>query len=411
MNKNRFDIEYKQWLQQLDVGDENAIWNEIQDELDFVETWENISGQLDKVKPARAKVIPMRFLKFTAAAAAVILLLFLPVKYFFEQVIRPEVVAEQINEGDQQVTIQPEETTPVKTEQTNKNSTGIAETLVPHVNRSSGTFLIGASKTDQAALTGINDSEDSGLITKKIIFERIPMYSFNLDHLLASEDALLPNATAGQNLSFSGSRELIGSVFRVVELGLVYGYKNTWLLNHETFNGLDPDRLGITRLTFHQEIGASSTLELYNRHLVGLEFLWKSETGQNYQQYIDASFVERNIELDYRKFQVFYIYPPARFPGQLLFGGYAAKLNLAQEKQGEAVIRVDDVYRKMDYGLIAGYQLNVSLSNNLFIHPGLRLNYNLLNIFEGDDVSPGRFKKTRNFSASFIVNLSYRFSD
>ncbi|MEE4176434.1 MAG: hypothetical protein V2I46_02890 [Bacteroides sp.] len=409
MTLSKFDIEYNKWLRQLDVEEDDAVWNGIQDELDFIETWDHIAGQLDKIKPPKARVIPMKFLKYIAAAAAVILLMVLPVKNLVEQVIQPDIVAEQNNEGDQQIKIIRDEEPPLRKVETNTDLANGAETKVTPVDPSFQESFNFLSAAHLNGLVESKDFEETVFTSEKFVFEKIKIPSFDVDNLLASNVDMLQNWSGKHNARFSGPDDASGAAFRIVELGLVYGLKNTWLLNYETFNGLDPDRLGNTRFTFHHDIGASSMLEFNNQHLVGLEFFWKSEAGQNYQQYINASFVERNIQLDYRKVQAFYIYPQAKFPGQVLLGGYVARLTLAEEQQGIAVISVDNSYRKLDYGLVAGYQFNVSFRNNINIHPGFRVNYNLVNIFEGDDITPGRFKKTRNLSASFNISFSYRF--
>jgi hypothetical protein len=114
--------------------------------------------------------------------------------------------------------------------------------------------------------------------------------------VLTGRDAIITKSTEPQVSIISEPIESSGLSFRVAEVGLVYGYKNTWLLNHETFNGLNPGKLGTTLPTFNQDIGVASSLILNNRHLFGLEFLLKSGTGQNYQQYINASYVDRSIK-------------------------------------------------------------------------------------------------------------------
>lgn len=411
MTKSKFDIEYNKWLRQLDVEVDDAIWNGIQDELDFIETWDNISAELDKVKPKKARVIPMQFLRVIAAAAAILLLMVLPVRYIIEQVTRPDVVAEQIMEQEQQADGLPGEESPVINGERDERDANYFEVDVPFVDPPSQNPFTDFPGPDLAASIERNELEDSVSINEKMVFEKITPRSFNVDNLLASNADMLENKSGKPSTFLTWSEKSSGAAFRVVELGLVYGYKNTWLLNHETFNGLDPARMGNTLLTFHYDLGASTKVEFNNQHLVGLEFFWKSEAGQNYQQYINASFVERRIHLDYRKFQAFYIFPQTRIPGQLLLGGYIAKLTLAEEQQENALFRVDDSYRNLDYGLMAGYQLQVSLGNSFNLHPGFRVNYNLLNIFEGDDITPARFKKTRNLAASFNVSLSYRFSN
>ena len=50
MSKSRFDTEYLKWLQQLDVEEDDAVWEEIQNELDFIETG-IIYPRIDRINP------------------------------------------------------------------------------------------------------------------------------------------------------------------------------------------------------------------------------------------------------------------------------------------------------------------------------------------------------------------------
>jgi len=137
----------------------------------------------------------------------------------------------------------------------------------------------------------------------------------------------------------------------------------------------------------------------------------KSEAGQNYEQYINASYLRKNIQLDYSKLQGYYIWYRGRIPGQLLTGGYLARLNLGEENKGDEIITVSDNYSNYDYGLMVGYQLTIFLQDKIIVRPGFRLSYNLVNVFRGDELTPGYLKDTRNFAAGFKISLSYRFSN
>lgn len=412
MKNHKFDIEYIKWLRQVDVEEDNAVWEEIQYELDFIETWDNISVRLDEVKPQKGKVIQMKYVKSVAAAAAFILLMLLPVKYFNEQAVQPSIISEQQNSGvNPQEEFISDEASPLRKEKADMDLAKMAEIEAPPVIRNLKKPSAHLADSDPTALAEDKDFEDSVFNDEQMVFDKIQSRSFDADSLIASNNPPAANFPEKQTSVVSESGKASGVSLRVVDLGLLYGYKNTWLLNYETLNGLNPRKLGRTIPAFHQDIGASSTLEFNDQHLFGLEFFWKSETGQNYQQYINANFVDRQINLNYRKFQAFYIRDNNKIPGQVLLGGYIAKLTLAREMQGNTMFSVNDNYHNLDYGLLAGYQLNIALRNKIIIKPGIRVNYNLMNIFEGDDVIPAYLKKTRKLAASFNTFLSYRFSN
>jgi hypothetical protein len=86
MSKDRFNIWYNKWLGRIDEEADESLWNEIEDELDFRETWQNISGRLDKidisVKPVTKK---KSYLKEIIGIAASILLILATAKYISDR--------------------------------------------------------------------------------------------------------------------------------------------------------------------------------------------------------------------------------------------------------------------------------------------------------------------------------------
>lgn len=116
MKSSKFDIEYNEWLHQVDVGEEDSVWEGVQNELDFMETWDNISTQLDVVMPQQSSGFAMKYLKPFIAAAALILLMLLLVKDVTDRAMQPEIVSEQPGEVSKKEILPPDETMPVKAE-------------------------------------------------------------------------------------------------------------------------------------------------------------------------------------------------------------------------------------------------------------------------------------------------------
>lgn len=412
MTRSRFDIEYSKWLRQIEVKEDDSVWNEIQDELDFIETWDNISHKLDEVKSQKSRVVPIRYLKVIAAAAAIILVMFLPVRYFIEQANQPVTISELSNNEDKKQAEASDDSAPLKTatEEEGAVNNQMVEPEIPTVKNLDEKMLASSPSREITPIAENNDSETDALSNEEQHLHRMQALPFDENTHLVSTNVILPHSIETEFYVIPESDEATNFSFRVVEVGLVYGYKNTWLLNHETWNGLNPKKLGNTLPTFHQDIGVLSTLEFNNMHRVGVEFLWKSEAGQNYQQYINASFVDRNINLDYLKLQAFYLWETKKIPGQAIIGGYAARLTMAEEQQEKAKFSVQDNYSDLDFGLLAGYQFNIAFMDRVMLKPGIRFSYNFINIFEGDDITPSYFKNTKNFAASFNISLSYRFN-
>ena len=414
MTKSRFDIEYNKWLQQVNAEEEDSVWNEIQDELDFIETWDNISVKLDEVMPQKDRVVPIKYLKVLAAVAAIVLIMFLPVRSLIEKANSPAVISDLSTVTEEKEELTPDEPDPLTAPMEEMEAVQKTVKEIPPANISNKELPSSLSGNELVSINSFKEDEAAILSKGKLALHSIKdLFSdtdTDTDIIITSIGAILTNSIETEVNNISEPIESSGISFRVAEVGLVYGYKNTWLLNHETLNGLNPKKLGTTLPTFHQDIGVSSSFELNNRHMFGLEFLWKSETGQNYQQYINASFVDRNIKLDYIKLQAFYFRENNKLPGQAIVGGYFARLKMAEEQQSITRFNVKDSYNDLDYGLLAGYQLSFALKNKIIFNPGIRVSYDLGNIFKGDDIIPSHFKKTRNLAASFNLSLSYRFS-
>ncbi|MDY0343256.1 MAG: hypothetical protein RBR28_06765 [Lentimicrobium sp.] len=433
MKGSKFDMDYNEWLHQVDVGEGDSVWEGVQDELDFMETWDNISTQLDVVMPPQGNGLAIKHLKPMVAAAALILLMLLPVKDITDHAVQPVIVSKQPAEVSKTELLIPDETIPVKVNKKETAGTHVALVDLPSekpLDKNSSSIVLENSRKALVESENVKDApeikatdlkrvepgliqnknvENAAVIEKEILIHRIQPLSFDYNDLLVGYHPASSDLMKKRSSPLADPDNTSGFSIRVAEFGLVYAYKNTWLLNYETRNGLDPEKLGNTLPTFHQDIGATTTLEFNSRYRVGMEFLFKSESGQNYQQYINASFVDKNINLNYLKFQTFYYLDSKRIPGNAIVGAYIARLATAEEQLANTKFSIGQNYTRLDYGLLAGYQFNIAMGNRLMIKPGLRVNYNLNNIFKGDDIMPSRFKKTNNLSASFNVSITYGF--
>jgi len=75
MKRSKFDNDYLKWLRQIDVEEDDSVWEEIQNELDFDETWNYINRELDRIKPQRRRIVKLPYPKIISAAAAVIIII------------------------------------------------------------------------------------------------------------------------------------------------------------------------------------------------------------------------------------------------------------------------------------------------------------------------------------------------
>ena len=449
MSKNAFDREYLKWLWQLDASDADSVWEAVEDQLDLAETWDRINTELDHVKPQRKRIVPLPFLRIMEIAAAILILVLIPLTYLKQQdensSVRTLSHAEKAHVPDETLAPSGEALT---TSGEALTPSGEAITPSGEALASSGEALASSG----AALASSGEVLSSPGKTASPFAEAAPLHTgtaHSPGETIASPagTVLLPDGTVpapektdpspGRTVirnpepvitSLTGistgdktgliasniettvpSKKTSAPFFRIHDAGLMYSYKNTWLLNYETRNGLNPAKLGNTLPTFHHDLGITSTLVLKEKHDIGLELLLMSETGQNYQQYINASYVNRKITLNYFKLQAWYMWKHRKIPGSTIAGVYFARLGMAEEIQGDLKFSVRDDYRNHDYGLVLGYRLDVPLFNNIVMYPGIRFNYNLMNIFEGHDGTANIFKTTNNFTAGVNVAFTYGF--
>ena len=406
MSKDRFNIWYNKWLGRIDEEADESLWKEIEDELDFQETWQNISGRLDKIDIAKKPVTKKKsYLKEIIGIAAGIILVLGTAKYISDRSPEMPVNADNIS-------------------LTGRHTDQKVKTITDNAFRQTGSEIIVAGlsgKRDHSELflrEGKFDRQRTGRTRIAGHFTGSAGLAEKQSLTLYPLDSKRPVITLADHLGYQpvqydlldnisesdGRKKLIG--FK--DAGLVFGYKNTWLLNHETFNGLNPSKLNSALPTYRQEVGVATTMVLKQETAIGMEFFWRSEIGQNYQQYIDASYIDRNISLDYLKFQTFYLWDPARVPGEILLGGYYSLLKTGKETRGEVSFNIRQNYSNTDYGFLLGYQVNINVQDRLTVKPGFRFNYNMRNIFEGDNIVPSHLKKTNSFSAGFNISVGYK---
>lgn len=413
MSIDKFDIEYLKWLQQLDVEEDDSVWEEIQNELDFIETWDNISRELDRINPPVRKIVIRPYIKIAAAAAAAILLILFSVNYFGGQINQPLIHTEIAKSGEKLIAkeinttpeINKEELTPTEDLVKKEISASVPASPVTISGRKTSGYF---TEVKSVAFSEKKENEDTLEKFEEYGITEIQNQQFRIKDLFVSDPDDLSLKPITLDLPVAKSERKSEPFLHLADVGAFYSYKNTWLLNYETRNGLNPKKLGNTLLTFHQDIGILSTIAIKNQHFIGLEFLWRSGTGQNYQQYINASYVDRSIKLDYLKLQAYYIWDHRSIPGQIIIGGYTAKLNLAEDTQGEVTFNVSDKYRNSDYGLLLGYQYDLPLSNRISISPGFRVNCDFINIYEENGWAFNPFKKTNNLAACINISISYR---
>lgn len=410
MSKDKFNIWYNKRLNQVDEEVDESLWKDIEDELDFQETWQNISARLDKNALHEEPPVKKRyFVKELIGIAAGIMLILATAIYLNDQARSVSVIPGNISLNTDYFG---EKTKTIADNAFNRTAARNIET--DFLTKSATPVFFTGGISDESNLTDpVHTATPNNEVATRQNMSRQPgLFGYIRNVTEPDITFTITTAYSSKIKNFTGGNPDGDNVVNLIDIedaGLVFGYKNTWLLNYETYNGLNPSKLNSALPTYRQELGIATTLLIKSRTEIGFEFFWRSEVGQNYQQYIDASYMNRNINLDYLKFQSFYIWSHQKVPGEMLFGGYYSILKTGRETQGGTSFIVTRNYSDSDYGILLGYQLKMDINNRLTLKPGIRINYNMHNIFKGDNIIPAHLKKTNSFSAGFNISLAYDF--
>lgn len=445
MKKDWVKEAYRRWFSRLDEEVPEDAWNEIADQLDINEVWDNVSSELSK-GPALS---PWRWI---ARTAAVLLLLFSALAAYWylsssrsnrenqlskETAPLPERVPDsgsgetragkrssaQTSSAEMSATGEtgleennPEENKPGKLSK--KELPGSAGLAAGRGRRSGDDRSLGTGggSDDGSVPPGIPPTaRRAGIQVERTIQARNVLPASPSQALQAELPEMLQAEKPGELLarapvtgdpaaSSAGKEPFI----RLQRLGMVSAYNNTWMLNHETFNGLQASTLNATTFTYGTSAAINAGFLVNGKHKIGAELYFSSQTGQGYRQYIEARYQSRNIQLDYYKIQLYYQLPVFSGRGDILAGAYGSYLKRGREEIAGEARTIGRFYRDIDYGIMAGYQFNLPVNNRLLVQPGIRISYGVPNIFKGNKQIPENFLRTHNAAAGLYLGISYR---
>jgi hypothetical protein len=198
--------------------------------------------------------------------------------------------------------------------------------------------------------------------------------------------------------------------------GLITLFKNTWLLNYETLDGLTSESLNTTEIVFFPDVGLSLSYSLNKTWLLQVDGFLSSNTGQEYLDYIYGHYSRKKITLNYstialsvkHKFTGSVNFMP-RSSINVLAGGYISFLHYAYQKINTDVENIGSQYGKFDFGVRLGGEFELQIFDQLSLAPGLFLSIGIPNIYKGDGYIPGYLRRTHNGSAEFHLTFYYHF--
>jgi hypothetical protein len=404
----------------------DKIWEEISTEMDIGQVWNNISSDLDTLMPVDSG---SGIIVKSIAAVLIILFGMIPVKKAIlnSGVGQPDIIIENMQNkqsaklitknipGDSDSEIQVKgDISPAlrssldisedgnKPTLTKRNRTGMApETPMPVSNIIASKVLVPSEMVDSNLFV----SPDKIPIEKS----DIPPFLYT-DYL---KKIRLLAKSYSDSLKINDNSSTTESSLPIIDRGRISGglitlFKNTWLLNHETFDGFKSESLKSTEFVFFPDVGLSLSYSLNRTWLLQSDVFLSSNTGQEYLDYIYGHYSRKKITLNYSTIDLSvkhkFVGSNNFIPGSsinVIAGTYLSYLHYAHQKINTDLENIVSQYEKLDFGVIVGGEYELQIFDQLSVAPGLFLSLGIPNIYKGTINIPGYLRSTHNGSAEF----------
>jgi hypothetical protein len=410
----------------------DKIWEEITTEMDIGEIWKDISSDLDRIMPSGSySGIFFRLI----AAVLIVLFGLIPIKKGIPDpgIIEPDLLIEKTQNGESAEMFTQKDSKDSKSEY--KVIENILQPLGNYQGKSEKDHKIAQVKVIEPDLTDktkIIVSNEDILMIKREAETATASLAISQDNDTDEEfnitPVLKPDGLDGTRV-FTGTdygiRETGITSFSAqssdrlidrgrISLGLITSFKNTWLLNHETFDGFRSESLNTTEIVFAPDAGVSLNYALNKNWSLQADAFLYSGAGQEYQGFYDGKYGRKKITLRYSTIDISVKYSRAMKgffigPASMNFvaGNYVSILNNASLKKISYVSNIGSQYQKYDFGLRLGTEIEMHLNDHLSVAPGLFVSLGIPNIYKGTVNIPGYFRKTHNGSEGIRLAIYY----
>ncbi|MCH8317913.1 MAG: PorT family protein [Bacteroidetes bacterium] len=203
------------------------------------------------------------------------------------------------------------------------------------------------------------------------------------------------------------------SIQRGIYFGTFFTFNNTWLLNHDTYNGLKSSELDETNIDFGNAYGLTVGYQFKEKLAIQGEWLIHTSHGQKYKYYDQGKRNNKEIILKYTQFNLLVKYKRMSFnrrhpiSANFVAGPYISILNSAEKSINGVSSSKTDI-SKYDHGMVLGIEYETQVIKRLNLFAGIRLNLGVKNIYTGDGNIPASFNKTTNSALGITAGINYR---
>ncbi len=404
--------------------EQDEIWEGISTELDLGEVWNGISSNLDTVMPVDSG---SGFIVKSITIVLIILLGMIPVKKILldSGITQPGISNEtRPNQQSTDLIIKNKSGDSRTGEQAKEDISAASRSSLDKIEDGSKPIPTERNRKDLGQETQIpasikvvskvlvtSEMADTNLVVSRA---KIPIEKSNVPPVLFPGDLekieLLFEPDYSR-LKINNITPAPGVQLPLIErgkisLGLITMFKNSWLLNNETLDGLKSESLTTTEIVFFPDVGLSFSYSLNNYWQLQADGLFISNTGQKYLGYYNGHYSRKEITLRYSTFALSVKYKYIgkepfmhRSAVNLLAGGYLSVLHSVNQKINTEIENISSQYRKFDLGVRIGGEFELQILDQLSVAPGLFLSIGIPNIYKGNGNIPGYFRRTHNGSA------------
>lgn len=410
------------YKEELDQAAEKApvdLWDDIERKMDIDEIWDKVAEGLNREKRKGG------YWWFSLGMAAAIIMLFVSVwsGWFVGSVISPkaEFAIDEQGRASSIIENEPRESSPTISSYkrfdydvplTNRSETRDA---IHETTERVNTFLKNEAVADKGVSKFHSGISYSTLASTSYVNNPLSVSSVSL---LTTTQPILQKTVfpllQDERMEINLSQPVNYGGGSLLALGFTSALKNTWLFNHETFQGFNPSSGSRTHLQVYPNVAVSLQYLLAERWRLESSLSFSSSAGQSYEQYMYGQYSQRKITLNYFHAEVLAGYKH-RFHGVGLsnaffhstsVGFYYGMLNAANESIGGEKVDVSSIYRKNDYGIVAGHNVNIPIWGRLLFAPGLYITWGMPNIYQGEHTLPS-LKRTHNRTVEVRFSIHY----
>jgi hypothetical protein len=411
----------------------DEIWEEVSTEIEIGEVWNSISTDLDIVMPVISR--PRIIVKSTAIALIFFIGLFtVKIALLNSGVERKDIVIENKQNIESPELMMKNKPGYSNTGEQVKGGLPVLRSSLDNSEDGSKAIPLNSNKnglTQEAPIPLSNEVvsgvfDVSGMTDSNLFvsFYEIPGEKISFSPALCPIDPVKKVALSRMDLHSLKIHEddpTLGYSSpvkdrRKISAGLTILFRNSWLLNHETMDGLKSETLNSTEIVFFPDAALCLNYALHKSWLLQAEGFLYSNTGQEYFEYIYGQYARKKITLNYSTIALSIKYKFTRRGHflhrssiNLFAGGYLSVLHYADQKVNTDLEKIGSQYEKFDYGVRLGSEIELPLSDYFSLAPGLFLSLGIPNIYKGDGNIPGYLKRTQNGSAGFHLAFYYHF--